>query len=576
MKTWNNIKKASLLFFLVLVSSITITISAFAADSDSDGIEDNVDICPTISNPDQIDSNNDGIGDACTMYHCVANNDELQQALTIAETNNMYDYIMIEQGSYTASAVNDRMFSYISLYRPGYLEIYGISLAGGYKSDCSARDLNPENTVLFDENMSSSILTIVSTTGLSNSPVSRIVVEGLTLKSGIQGAGIDSSGEIVFSHNIVSDNKATTSTGDTGVELNGLGKIFVIDNVITRNSAYGWGGGLILSNYTGNLQNDVLLYGNVITDNSVDDVMCANCGNNALGGGIYIGTSQKAILINNVIAGNKSTSRYNVADGGGVYIECNNLTLTDNTITDNVASSPGIGSGGGGLFYVLENNGIANLYNNIIWGNTAYSYGDIYNYSYATTVTTTTNAFNNDYDPAKALLWQIGNTGNNINAYPMFVNSGARDYHLTSASPLINIGSNSAPSLPLEDFEGDLRITRNTTDIGADEYNPVTVSFSANPVKGLLPLTVNFTDQSSAVQGSIISWAWDFNSDGITDSTVKNPSYTYVNEGLYPVSLTVTDSSGYMRDQPRNKAPRCFGEWRGISPRFREAPLEPV
>jgi len=58
MKRWNNLRIASLFFFLVLVSSITITISAFAADSDSDGIEDDFDNCPTISNPDQRDTNN--------------------------------------------------------------------------------------------------------------------------------------------------------------------------------------------------------------------------------------------------------------------------------------------------------------------------------------------------------------------------------------------------------------------------------------------------------------------------------------------------------------------------------------
>ncbi len=34
-------------------------------DSDSDGVPDDVDNCPTVSNPDQLDSDSDGIGDAC-------------------------------------------------------------------------------------------------------------------------------------------------------------------------------------------------------------------------------------------------------------------------------------------------------------------------------------------------------------------------------------------------------------------------------------------------------------------------------------------------------------------------------
>lgn len=34
-------------------------------DSDGDGVPDSIDNCPTISNPDQTDSNNNGVGDAC-------------------------------------------------------------------------------------------------------------------------------------------------------------------------------------------------------------------------------------------------------------------------------------------------------------------------------------------------------------------------------------------------------------------------------------------------------------------------------------------------------------------------------
>lgn len=39
--------------------------TGLAADADGDGIEDDVDNCPTVSNPDQLDADLDGIGDAC-------------------------------------------------------------------------------------------------------------------------------------------------------------------------------------------------------------------------------------------------------------------------------------------------------------------------------------------------------------------------------------------------------------------------------------------------------------------------------------------------------------------------------
>ncbi|MDY6839030.1 MAG: PKD domain-containing protein [Thermodesulfobacteriota bacterium] len=61
--------------------------------------------------------------------------------------------------------------------------------------------------------------------------------------------------------------------------------------------------------------------------------------------------------------------------------------------------------------------------------------------------------------------------------------------------------------------------------------------FSATPTTGGEPLTVNFTDLSS---GGVTGWSWDFENDGIEDSTLQNPTYTYSNAGTYTVKLTVT------------------------------------
>jgi PKD repeat protein len=70
-------------------------------------------------------------------------------------------------------------------------------------------------------------------------------------------------------------------------------------------------------------------------------------------------------------------------------------------------------------------------------------------------------------------------------------------------------------------------------------------SFIGSPQKGLSPLTVNFTDLSVAAEGAnIISWAWDFDNDGIVDSVLQNPAATYTTFGNHSVSLTVEDSSG--------------------------------
>lgn len=69
---------------------------------------------------------------------------------------------------------------------------------------------------------------------------------------------------------------------------------------------------------------------------------------------------------------------------------------------------------------------------------------------------------------------------------------------------------------------------------------PPTAQFTATPVSGIAPVTVQFTDQSLLAT----SWAWDFNNDGTVDSTLQNPSYTYASEGTYTVKLTATGDGG--------------------------------
>ena len=54
-------------------------------------------------------------------------------------------------------------------------------------------------------------------------------------------------------------------------------------------------------------------------------------------------------------------------------------------------------------------------------------------------------------------------------------------------------------------------------------------------------LTVHFLDGSSDSDGSIQSWSWDVDNDGVEDNTAQNPSNTYPSEGSYEVTLTVTD-----------------------------------
>ena len=63
--------------------------------------------------------------------------------------------------------------------------------------------------------------------------------------------------------------------------------------------------------------------------------------------------------------------------------------------------------------------------------------------------------------------------------------------------------------------------------------------FSSNITGGVYPLTVQFTDLSK----NAFSWEWDMNGDGNTDSTARNPTYTYGSYGNYAVSLTIENSN---------------------------------
>jgi PKD repeat protein len=54
---------------------------------------------------------------------------------------------------------------------------------------------------------------------------------------------------------------------------------------------------------------------------------------------------------------------------------------------------------------------------------------------------------------------------------------------------------------------------------------------------------VAFTDKSASYDG-LEEWAWDFDNDGVADSTEQNPTHVYIRHGRYTVSLTVTESDG--------------------------------
>jgi gliding motility-associated-like protein len=90
-----------------------------------------------------------------------------------------------------------------------------------------------------------------------------------------------------------------------------------------------------------------------------------------------------------------------------------------------------------------------------------------------------------------------------------------------------------------------LTATNSQTGCTAEAVRAVTISntqanFIADTLIGCMPFTVNFTSTST---GSGLTYLWNFGIPGAT-STQQNPTYTYNQQGMFTVSLTVTDVNG--------------------------------
>ncbi len=126
-----------------------------------------------------------------------------------------------------------------------------------------------------------------------------------------------------------------------------------------------------------------------------------------------------------------------------------------------------------------------------------------------------------------------------ISATPCQVDDGF--FYLDSVVPpiIITLGMEWAVVRGCLDYSYDeYGINPRTPEDLIEELIPVEAEFSADPLTGVVPLEVQFTDASI---GNVTSWEWDFNNDGTIDSTEESPLYTYADVGIYTVALTVSD-----------------------------------
>ncbi len=128
----------------------------------------------------------------------------------------------------------------------------------------------------------------------------------------------------------------------------------------------------------------------------------------------------------------------------------------------------------------------------------------------------------------ESYLWDFmdGTTSTEADPTHTFINPGNYDVLLT-----------------VEDAEGLTGTATITITVTTPDGNEAPVAIAvANPVSGVAPLEVFFDGSGSTDDIGIVSYAWDF-MDGTTSNEI-NPVHTFMNLGIYEVSLTVTDGEG--------------------------------
>lgn len=113
---------------------------------------------------------------------------------------------------------------------------------------------------------------------------------------------------------------------------------------------------------------------------------------------------------------------------------------------------------------MVNNSEILNVYNNIIWGNSAHDGDDIYLSGFGASKKLMNNTV---HDVAGVFELAL----HNIDAAPVFFNPTSDDYHVRLGSLSIDAGDPAAPNLPSTDRDGLPRSAGLRVDMGCYEFD---------------------------------------------------------------------------------------------------------
>jgi len=140
------------------------------------------------------------------------------------------------------------------------------------------------------------------------------------------------------------------------------------------------------------------------------------------------------------------------------------------------------------------------------------------------------------------VLFTDTSTGGSPTSWLWDFGDGIYSKHAMNATHTFTKPGNYTVSLTVENAAGNSTATKPNYIVVTDftDLNVPIANYSSNVTKGYAPLTVQFYDLSR----NAVSRVWDFNNDGIPDSSDPNPVYVYTAPGTYLVNLTIYNANG--------------------------------
>lgn len=330
------------------------------------------------------------------------------------------------------------------------------------------------------------------------------------------GVAVDISSALIQGNTITGNDETTCSGGiGGGVLLRGANSAQLIDNTITVNRS-DFGGGVAL-----------FAAGTPAVDNNVIENNAAN----SEGGGLYVVNQSDAALVQDIVAGNTAPA------GAGLYLSPPSGTRGP-WLTNDTVSANGLFVGGFDTNMVIANTlFIAPAGSPAVQCDTSYNAG--------APAFVTDDLYSGGGTAFTGPCLAGGASTGNLSVDPLFVNASSGNYHLSSGSPVINAGTNSASGLPSTDLDGNPRIVGGTVDLGVYELQPpITVPGAVanlGAVRNRSTITVSWSAPMSN-GGSAITGYRITESPGASQTVAAGVlSVTYVNTSRHTTyTFTVT------------------------------------